>query len=276
MEISCFSIATDGSNDRRLEKINHVTVRILVINQDKIVTKCKFICVSLKNPLQKPFSGLLMPLMSKYDILRDNCVSLGVDNASVSVGRYNSVIVKARKENSSIILTGCPCHITHNAASKIKCFSIEELLVDIYFHFDFSSKQKNLFAKFWNFCDQDYCKILKFHSVSWLSMAIYIERMIKLFPFLKSYFLSLQTDEKDRMESAARNKRLIAAFKSYECYAFWGYVNVLTCCSSTVNKSQFDSAKIRYVNPRPLRCFSYLCQITFEQVCFSWACKKVC
>ena len=148
MEISCFSIATDGSNERRLEKINHVTVRILVINQDKIVTKCKFICVSLKNPLQKPFSGLLMPLMSKYDILRDNCVSLGVDNASVSVGRYNSVIVKARKENSSIILTGCPCHITHNAASKIKCFSIEELLVDIYFHFDFSSKQKNLFAKF--------------------------------------------------------------------------------------------------------------------------------
>ena len=232
---------------------------------------CKF-----KESIAKAIFGAVDASMSKCDILWDKCVSLGVDNTSVSVGPYNSVIVKARKENSSILLTGCPCHITHNAASKIKCFSIEELLVDIYFHFDFSSKQKNLFAKFWNFCDQDYCKILKFLSVSWLSMAIYTERVIKLFPSLKSYFLSLQTNEKDRMEFAARNNRLTAAFKSYECYAFWGYVNVLKCCSSTVNKSQFASAKIRYINPHPLRCFVYLCQITFEQVCFSWACKKVC
>ena len=104
---------------------------------------CKF-----KESIAKAIFGAVDASMSKYEILWDKCVSLGVDNTSVSVGPYNSVIVKARKENSSILLTGCPCHITHNAASKIKCCSIEELLVDIYFHFDFSSKQKNLFAKF--------------------------------------------------------------------------------------------------------------------------------
>ena len=37
--------------------------------------------------------------------------------------------------------------------------------------------------------------------------------MIKLFPSLKSFFLSLKTDENDEMESAIRNNRLIAAFK---------------------------------------------------------------
>ena len=58
-----------------------------------------------------------------------------------------------------------------------------------------------------------YRKILKFHSVCWLGMVICIERVIKHFPSLQSYFLSLKTDEKDGIESATRNSRLIAAFK---------------------------------------------------------------
>ena len=150
----------------------------------------------------------------------DKCVSLCVDNTSVNVGQYNSVIMEARKKDSNIVLMGCACHIAPNAAkkatnafSKIICFSSEELLKDIYFHFDYSSKRKNLFAEFCNFCDQDYRKILKFHSVRWLGIAICIESVIKLFPSLKSFFLSLKTDEKDEMESAIRNNRLIAAFK---------------------------------------------------------------
>ena len=45
---------------------------------------------------------------------------------------------------------GCPCHIAHNTAGKItkafcdhitEHFDIEELLVDTYFHFDYSSKR---------------------------------------------------------------------------------------------------------------------------------------
>ena len=54
---------------------------------------------------------------------------------------------------------------------------------------------------------------MKFHSVRWLGIAICIESVIKLFPSLKSFFLSLKTDEKNEMESAITNNRLIAAFK---------------------------------------------------------------
>ena len=48
---------------------------------------------------------------------------------------------------------GYPCHIGHNTARKIikafwdhniEDFVIKKLLVDIYFHFDHSSKRKNL------------------------------------------------------------------------------------------------------------------------------------
>ena len=56
--------------------------------------------------------------MSKYAILWDTYVLLGVDNISANAGHYNSVIVKARK-NRNIILMGCPCHITRNAAKKV-------------------------------------------------------------------------------------------------------------------------------------------------------------
>ena len=33
-------------------------------------------------------------------------------------------------------------------------FDIEELLVDISFHFDYSSNRKNLFVEFYELCDQ--------------------------------------------------------------------------------------------------------------------------
>ena len=113
----------------------------------------------------------------------------------VNIGRNNSVIVEARKKNENIILMGCPCHIAPNVASKVtKAFAkavdnfdfIE--VVDICFHFDYLPKRKNLFVEFCEFCDKQYCKIIKFHSVRWLGMLTCIERVLRLFPSLESYF----------------------------------------------------------------------------------------
>ena len=79
----------------------------------------------------------------------DKCISLGVDNTSVNIGKHHSLITKAREKNDEIILMGCPCHMAHNAArhatkafEKFVIFNAEELLVDLYFHFDYSSKRK--------------------------------------------------------------------------------------------------------------------------------------
>ena len=87
--------------------------------------------------------------MSKYGIFYGVFVSLDVGNTSVNVDRYNSAVVDTRRKNSNNILMGCPCHIVHKAAkkaadafSKLQRSSLEELCVDIYFHFDFSSKRK--------------------------------------------------------------------------------------------------------------------------------------
>ena len=126
--------------------------------------------------------------MSKYGVLWDRCVLLGLHNTSVNVGCYDSVIIEARNKNKNIIFMGCPCQSYHpqchkkvtEALSKINHSGVEKLLVDIYFHFKYSFKPKNIFAKCCDFCDQDYRKNLKFHNVCWLGIAICIEKVINL------------------------------------------------------------------------------------------------
>ena len=114
---------------------------------------------------------------------------------------------------------GCPCHMAHNAARHAtKAFEIfvifnaEELLVDLYFHFDYSSKRKNLLPEFCTFCDQDFYKILKFHSTRWLGLSTCIERTLKMCASLKTYFSSQNPEIKDGERTVSRLNRLIDAF----------------------------------------------------------------
>ena len=150
-----------------------------------------------------------------------NCIAFGVDNTSANVGRHKSLIADAREKNENIVLMGSPCHIAQNAARKttkafcnhlLERFDVEELLVDIYFHFGNSSKRKNILAEFNSFCDQNYCKIIKFHSVRWLGLSTCVERTLKLYPSLKSYFLSQNSEMKDGEQKLTRLYRLINSF----------------------------------------------------------------
>ena len=49
-----------------------------------------------------------------------NCVSLGVYNTSVNVGKHRTFFVEARKLNPHIMLIGGPCHIAHYLAMPLK------------------------------------------------------------------------------------------------------------------------------------------------------------
>ena len=59
--------------------------------------------------------------------------------------------------------------MAHNTARKAERefekyadLNVEQLLVDIYFHSDYSSKRKNMFVEFCEFRCQEYHKNLKF------------------------------------------------------------------------------------------------------------------
>lgn len=127
-------------------------------------------------------------------------------------------MTKTREKNDEVILMGCPYHMAHNAArcateafkQNIK-FNSEEPLAVLYFHFDFSSKRKNLLLEFCDFCNQDFYKILKFYSVRWLGLATCIERTLKLNPSRKSYFFSQNPEIKDGGKTVPRLTTLIDA-----------------------------------------------------------------
>ena len=118
MKKSCFSIATDGSNDQGLEKMNPVTVRLFDINQHQVVTTFYDMCLSRSAATAVGIFSAIITAFENDRISWEKCTSLGVDNTSVNVGKHNSLILEARKKNKNILLTGCPCHMAHNTASK--------------------------------------------------------------------------------------------------------------------------------------------------------------
>ena len=101
------------------------------------------------------------------------------------------------------MISGCPCHILHNAASKaadafaaVSDFSVEDHCVDLYYWFDKSSKRKSILKEYYDFCDQDYQEIIKYISTRWLCSERCVNCELKTYPGLLSYFMS--ENEKDK------------------------------------------------------------------------------
>ena len=70
-------------------------------------------------------------------------------------------------------MSGCVCHILHNASCKaaslfsnITSFDREGHCVDLYHWFDKSSKHKNILSEHYDFCDMEYSEVIKFVSLS--------------------------------------------------------------------------------------------------------------
>ena len=140
------------------------------------------------------------------------CTSVGVDNTSVNIGTRNSLKTRIVQTTSAIYFNGCPCHVLHNAAQKggtafARCcgFDAEEFAVDLYYWFDKSTKRKNELKSYNEFCNQEYRSMIKHVSTCWLTLELAIERSLKQYPGLKSYFLPED-------ESQARFSRLQTVF----------------------------------------------------------------
>ena len=79
--------------------------------------------------------------------------------------------------------------------------------MDVFFWFDKSSKRKNLLREYCCFCDIEYQNIVKHVSTRWLSLQRAVERVLKQFNSLRSYFLSESCSE-------ARFARLSTTFSN--------------------------------------------------------------
>ena len=88
--------------------------------------------------------------MQRHDLDWSKCVAFGVDNTSVNMGKHNSIKTRVQKKNPAVYFMGCPCHMVHNTAIKaagsfesIIGFDVEDMMVDLFYWFDKSTKRKN-------------------------------------------------------------------------------------------------------------------------------------
>lgn len=74
-------------------------------------------------------------------------------------------------------------HSTRNRVSKKAC------CIDHFFWFDKSTRRKGGMEKYAEFCDTEYKGFIKHINVRWLSLQMAVERMLKLYPLTRAYFL---------------------------------------------------------------------------------------
>ena len=123
-------------------------------------------------------------------------------------------MTRVLEQNDSVYFSRCQCHMVHNASSEgakaftaVTGFDGEDLVVDIFYWFDHSTKKKSKLAEYTNFCDQEFRKIIKQVSTRWLSLKKAVTRILQQYTSLKSYFLSED-------EPVSRFKRIHTAFSN--------------------------------------------------------------
>ena len=195
-----FSLGIEGGSHTGLEKMNPVTIRIFDINRSKQVESHFYdMCTTSGEDCGKP-AAIFDVLVEKFQndsIPWHNAVSLSVDDTNAMIGCNNSIASRRKNENPDIFISGCACHLAHIAATEandaftdVLGINIEDVLIDLFYWFDKSSKRKGKLSEYFEFCDQDYQKVLKHVSTRWLSLERCVERALKKFPSLKAYFLS--------------------------------------------------------------------------------------
>ena len=174
-----FSLGIDGSSDTELEKMNPMTVRIFDISRSKTVTTIFYdMCVTSGEDASKAeqLFEVVQMKMAKDKMPWSQAVSLSVDNTISMIGAHNSFASRCKEQNPNIFVHGCPCHLAHIAASNandaftaIAKINVEDLLIDLFYWFDKSTKRKGILADCMEFCNQEHGQSLKHSSTRFIS-----------------------------------------------------------------------------------------------------------
>ncbi|KAK0152710.1 Protein FAM200B [Merluccius polli] len=253
-----FTLLTDGSNDTGLEKMNPLTVRIF--DTTKVVHRFLDMCTTsgrscgTADVIYKKINDVLV----EYNIPWKNCVGLSVDNAAVNIGSKNSIGAKLLRENPSIYIHGCPCHIIHNTAKKagqsfleISGFDPEDLVVDVGYWFKGSTNRKGYLKEFCEFHGSEYMAMLLHVSVRWFSLEMCITRILQQYGPLTSYFKSARyvyetpiTNSLFADEKQPRFRRLVEAFSNPLTEVYLLFLQATLPVFSTLNLLQREKASI--------------------------------
>ena len=103
------------------------------------------------------------------------------------------MIAKVRELQSNIINVNCICHllcVCVKSAIKTLLLKVDDLMVDVFYHFRNSVKRVTTLQEYATFCDSEYKTVLKHSETRWLSLRRAVVRMLDIWDCLCSYFRS--------------------------------------------------------------------------------------
>lgn len=94
--------------------------------------------------------------------------------------------------------------MVHNTVTKaaetfqsITGFDVEDMLVDLFYWFDESTKRKNELVEFCSFCNTEYRQIVKDVSTCWLSLESPVEQSLTQYAALNHTFYPQKNHKHD-------------------------------------------------------------------------------
>lgn len=120
-------------------------------------------------------------------------ISFLADNASVNVSKHHSVYKLLKDEhNPGLIAANCLCHVLNNSirqANKKLPYDIENLVIKVYYEFSISAQNVEQLKERFEFVNLEYRNILRHVPTRWLSLYPAVDRLLKCWPAIKTYFL---------------------------------------------------------------------------------------
>lgn len=119
------------------------------------------------------------------------------DNASVNYGKHNSVFQKLKDASEGIRSANCLAHLLHNTskfATAKMSVDVENVVLKIYSHFSTSATRTAHLQEFCEFLEMDQCNIVRHVMTRWLSLLPSVDKIVKYWAPLSSYFKSLGED----------------------------------------------------------------------------------
>lgn len=186
-----FSVATDTSNKGN-RKMYPICIRYFTAENG---IECKLLDF-FEEPSETAdtISQSILKTLQNFNLDIKNVASFSADNTNANFGKNRSCFTLLREKNSRILKNGCPAHIVNNtfkhAANQLS-IDIEVVVLKIYSHFSSSSLRRENLKEFVEFVNLEYQEILKHVPTRWLSLGPAIERILKFYPALISYFISI-------------------------------------------------------------------------------------
>ena len=151
----------------------------------------------------------LSQVLGARNIPWSNVIGFASDSASVMVGKRNSVLSRVIQQQPSVFSMGCVCHLSALCAAaglKKLPLSVDDLLIDIFYHFKHSSKRcAEFFMVLKDFDGIAPVRVLKHCSTRWLSLERALNRLLLLWPALFAYF----DREAERSSDKLRSRRVL-------------------------------------------------------------------